>query len=422
MRRRGFAHPTARQMFDGGKLLLRLFEKTREPLDHEPLLDHHGIEIVDRLLGMGRLAFQCLETPLGFRAGHCFSSCMAVRLAVLSYDIMLWARVGLNREKSMFVVAGESLVDLVRKPHDGEGAPEFAACPGGSPYNCARALGLLGIETGFLCPISNDGFGDALLAELAEAGVVPLLERRSTRPTALAVMTPDASGLPRYTFYREGAAERDLDRASLIAALPARVNLFQIGGFLPVVPEDAAIWEDVVDEAARRNALVSMDPNVRPALVSDFSAYTQRLSRFLDRVHVVKMSDEDIAALAPGASVEDYVRSLLARPNCRLVVVTHGEAGAIAYSRSARAEAGIFTPPRFGDTVGAGDCLMAGVLAALSDRGALSPAGLDRLTRAELASVLQFGAVVAGLNCGHNGCHPPRRAEVDAALADADVS
>src|SRR5690606_5147265 len=109
--------------------------------------------------------------------------------------------------------------------------------------------GRLGLDTGFLCPISGDGFGEALLGPLQEAGVRPLLEARSMRPTALAVMTPDARGLPRYTFYREGTAERDLDRAALIAALPERVNLFQMGGFLPIAPEDAAIWLDVADAA-----------------------------------------------------------------------------------------------------------------------------------------------------------------------------
>jgi fructokinase len=31
-----------------------------------------------------------------------------------------------------------------------------------------------------------------------------------------------------------------------------------------------------------------------------------------------------------------------------------------------------------------------------------------------LHEILQFGAVVAGLNCARTGCHPPSRAEVDA--------
>jgi len=405
------------QVLDGGELILGLLEEALEAIDGAALLDHHGIELLDGLLGVRGLAFERLEPGVGLWGGHRLSSCVPGSLAVLSYGTMAFNGVGPREEKRMFVVAGESLIDLVAKRRRSGDGLAFAAHPGGSPYNCARALGHLGIDTGFLCPISRDGFGDVLLAPLQAAGVTPLLSARSARPTTLAVTTPDARGLPHYTFYREGTAERDLDRAALIAALPERVNLFQMGGFLPIAPDDAAIWIDIVDEAVRRNALLSIDPNVRPSLIDDFAGYKERLSRFLDQAHVVKLSDEDVAALDPGISVEAYARHLLARPHCRLVVVTRGEAGSVAFTRSARAESGTYRPARFGDTVGAGDSLMAGVLAALADKDALSPAGLDRLSEANLAAVLEFGAVVAGLNCGHVGCHPTSRAEVEAVLA-----
>jgi fructokinase len=67
--------------------------------------------------------------------------------------------------------------------------------------------------------------------------------------------------------------------------------------------------------------------------------------------------------------------------------------------------------------VGAGDCLMAGILAILAEEGNLRPGRLKALDGEALNRVLRFGAVVAGLNCGHKGCHPPTRAEVDTVLA-----
>ena len=63
-----------------------------------------------------------------------------------------------------------------------------------------------------------------------------------------------------------------------------------------------------------------------------------------------------------------------------------------------------------------GDSLMAGVLTALAERGALQPGTLGQLDTAALEAVLRFGAVVAGINCGRKGCQPPTRAEVDAVL------
>ena len=51
----------------------------------------------------------------------------------------------------------------------------------------------------------------------------------------------------------------------------------------------------------------------------------------------------------------------------------------------------------FGDTVGAGDSLMAGILTTLSERGDLAPGQLKGLGADELQEVLHFGAIVAGL-------------------------
>ena len=59
----------------------------------------------------------------------------------------------------MFVVSGESLIDLVSEPRGADGSIVMQAHQGGSPYNCAIALSKLGNDTGFLCPISKDGFG-----------------------------------------------------------------------------------------------------------------------------------------------------------------------------------------------------------------------------------------------------------------------
>ena len=313
----------------------------------------------------------------------------------------------------MFVVGGESLIDLVAEPIGPDGGVRMRAHAGGSPYNCAIALSKLNNATGFLCPISTDSLGDMLLRPLEQAGVQQLLETRVQAPSTLAVVTFEGINA-RYRFYREADHAFTLD--GLLKALPRRIEVFQIGGFCPVLPEDAAIWLEVAREAERRGALISIDPNVRPFLVDDFATYRERLGQFLDLAHLIKVSDEDLRSLDAGKTIEQHAAELLARPNCGLVVVTLGDKGSRAFTVAGRAEAGIYAPPVFGDTVGAGDSLMAGVLTSLAERGDLTPGGLKRLGSDELAQVLQFGAIVAGLNCAHKGCVPPTRAEVDAVL------
>lgn len=329
----------------------------------------------------------------------------------------------------MFVVGGESLVDLVQEPPGPDGVIRMTAHQGGSPYNCAIALSRLGNETGFLCPISKDGFGSHLLGPLQEAGVTPLLPDRVFAPTTLAVVTLNARMEAQYEFYR--GADHAFTRESLIGALPPQLDLLQFGGFCLNEPKDAAIWMDVVRSALDQGATVTVDPNVRPSLIEDFAVFTRQLDEALDLVHLVKVSIEDLMTLdrqrpvkalpeaEQEAVVDKYVEDFLSRPNCEMVVVTFGEGGSRAFTRAGSAEAGIYSPPVFGDTVGAGDSLMAGILAILHEQGDLLPGRLQTLDAGALEKVLRFGAVVAGLNCAHKGCHPPTRAEVDAVLEAA---
>ncbi len=315
----------------------------------------------------------------------------------------------------MFVVGGESLVDLVSEPRGADGVIHMHAHQGGSPYNCAIALAKLGNSSGYLCPISKDGFGNYLMEPLDAAGVNVLLNERVFAPTTLALVTLNTKGEAQYEFYR--GADRALDETQLIAALPERMELFQIGGFCPIEAEDAEIWMNVANAASRRGAVLSMDPNVRPSLISDFEAYRQRLDRFLDLVDMVKLSEEDLAALDATLGVAQHAEAFLKRPNCALVVVTLGDKGSRAFTPSGEATAEIFSPPVFGDTVGAGDSLMAGIISWLGENGKLSRGALAALDAAELSQMLRFGAVVAGLNCGQKGCNPPTRPEVDAVLS-----
>lgn len=331
----------------------------------------------------------------------------------------------------MFVVGGESLIDLISEPMEADGILRLIARQGGSPYNCAIALAKLGTEAGFLCPISSDGLGTYLLAPLAAAGVKVLIQERVSTYTTLAVVTFDANKSAQYGFYRQ--ADRDVSRSALISALPSQLEMFQIGGFCPIESEDAAIWLDVAREAEARGATLSIDPNVRPSLIADFSGYRERLNAFLDVAHVVKVSIEDLAALEWGRTVrvselvpakveeiiEKYTKDFLARGNCELVLVTQGEEGSRAFTRGAAASAAAYRPRTMGDTVGAGDTFMAAVLTLLSEQGNLAAGKLGQLDMGSLQTLLRFGAIAAGLNCAHVGCRPPTRAEVDAILVPA---
>lgn len=336
----------------------------------------------------------------------------------------------------MFVVGGESLMDVEVVPAGPGHMAHMIAHRGGSPYNCAMALSKLGNPSGFLCPISKDPFGGYLLEALDEAGVTTLLrDQRVEAQTTLAVVTKDAEGKAQYNFHRR--ADKAFTPAGLIAALPDKPALFQVGGFCMIEAKDTAAWLQVAREAARRGAVISTDPNVRPLLIDDYGTYWRQVESVLDIAQLVKFSHEDLMTvekrqatkkLPPAeeeAIITTSVASFFACPNVELVVVTLAERGSRAYTRNgARAEHGIHLVPippgqteKDRDTIGAGDTLMAGILSWLAEQGHLGVGKLGVLDAAALGKMLQFGAVAAGLNCAHLGCHPPTLAEVRAVLS-----
>jgi fructokinase len=146
-------------------------------------------------------------------------------------------------------------------------------------------------------------------------------------------------------------------------------------------------------------------------------AYRKRVLASLELVSLVKLSEEDLHTLDASKSIEQHANDLLERPNIKLVVVTLGAEGSIAFTSNTSVRSNIYPATPGGDNVGAGDTLMAGILTWLQDNGALAAGRLSALTQDQLRQMLWFGAVAAGINCSRIGANPPTRAEVDAVLA-----
>ena len=275
----------------------------------------------------------------------------------------------------MFVVGGESLIDLVSAPVGPDGVIHMTAHQGGSPYNCARALAKLGNDTGFLCPISRDGFGSYLLGPLLEDGVKPLLPERVFEPTTLAVVTLNAKMEAQYEFYR-GAERAYTAREAAQGAAQRISSVLQFGGFVATEAKSAATWVEVAGAALAAGATLTMDPNVRPSLVSDVAAYKRQLDSLIDLAHLVKVSKEDLEWLDPGSSIEEHARSAARAPQLRAgrghpwrrrIAGLHRER--LGHGRYLRRQ------PVFGDTVGAGDTLMAGIITSSAKRAISSLGG-----------------------------------------------
>jgi fructokinase len=301
----------------------------------------------------------------------------------------------------MIAAFGEALVDLIEQL-DGR----FLAALGGSVCNFAQAVGRQGVSVTYLNPLSQDTFGQRFAARLTSSGVILGAERTSTRPTALAVVTLNASGGPSYTFHRDAVADRDVTPEELSEHMPQTLQVLHTGG-LALVPADLTVALHTMRTARERGALISVDANVRPMAVEDSATYFSGVKKALAQAHIIKVSDEDLAYLGlPGASPLEQARSLLAGDLTALVALTHGADDALLITRQHTVREPIPRNVQVVDTVGAGDCFHAGLLAWITRAGLLNAESLPALTEQQLGAALRHAVAAAAVNVSRAGCDP----------------
>ena len=309
-------------------------------------------------------------------------------------------------------LAGEALIDFT-----GSGNMAFQGHCGGSPLNSAVACARLGQPTAYLTQLSTDLFGDQLLQHMHANGIDTRFVQRSDAPSTVAFVERGPS-TNRYAFYSRGSADSGWSPEPL-PALPESCRFLHFGSIsLLQDPAASRISEFVAANAGQR--VVVFDPNVRLSLIADLPAYRQRMQRWLRCTDLLKLSDEDVDALAPGMLHDDAALAWL-QAGPRAVVITSGGDGAVLY-RNGHSTMPVAAPRvEVLDTIGAGDTFTAGLSVALLNQGVREAIELDSLPDSAWHQVLQFAATAAALNCTREGANPPTLAEVRAALSKADA-
>ncbi|QSB13167.1 carbohydrate kinase [Natronosporangium hydrolyticum] len=305
----------------------------------------------------------------------------------------------------MFLVVGESVVDLIGEP----GSWRFEANVGGSPLNVARGLAAAGQPVRLASEVGDDLFGELTREELAVAGVST--EDLAGGPaTNLAFARLDPAGVASYDFRFawEWGARPDL----------TGVSCLHTGSLAALIDPGANTVAGTVAAARQNEVPVCYDPNIRASLIQDPTAARDRVARLVATADIVKVSAEDLTTLYAGTRAES-VAARWAASGPWLLVVTDGEAGAQAWYAGAVIEA---TPPTVPvvDTVGAGDAFTAGLLASLAEAGALrgpKPAA----GRAVVEAALRRATATAAAICARRGAAPPDAAQVAALEAAVTV-
>jgi fructokinase len=278
--------------------------------------------------------------------------------------------------------------------------------PGGAAFNTARTIGRLERPVGYLGRLSGDRFGERLERLLARDGVGLGSIVHTNEPTTLALAEVDGDGVARYRFYERGTAATGMRTEEALAALPERVDILHVGALALTLEPVASALEAVVERLSA-DALVLVDPNIRPWVIDDGNGYRERLERVLGNAHVVKVSEEDAEWLYPGVAPVAAVRSLLDQGPA-LGLLTRGPNGALVITRTA--EVAVPAPrAKVVDTIGAGDAFGGGFLSWWSEH---------ELTRDDLGTIdlaveaTAFACLVAARTCSRPGAEPPYRSEL----------
>ncbi|MDK8504307.1 MULTISPECIES: carbohydrate kinase family protein [Corynebacterium] len=290
-------------------------------------------------------------------------------------------------------VCGEGLVDLV--PVSPGRLNDLTPALGGGPFNVAIAAARLGADVEFQSRISTDGFGQELFRRLEEEGVVTAHVQRGEEPTTLAVTSIADNGTASYNFYVEGTADRFVEPK----LVPADIACF--GTVSLALEPGASRYAQLLKDFAAQGTLVALDPNIRPFYAT--AAHKKFLADLLPHVSVLKLSDEEVDFLG-----EDFTSQV------PIVVTTRGGDGI-----SVRAGDTSLDVPAAAvevtDTIGAGDTIMAALLAQLDERD-LDADKAAALSAEQWRDILHFAATAAGITVSRTGANPPLRKEVESAL------
>jgi len=309
----------------------------------------------------------------------------------------------------MYLICGEALYDVFIDPTASGNSTKLSlsAKAGGSPHNVAIGLARLGCPVAFATEIAPDTLGRALEARLRTEGVDCRFLRTTAKATPLAMVDVDAAGVPRYAFHGLDSVLFHPDPGA-VNSLWQSIRGVHVGSIPIVSRQSSAMLLELIKGVPQR-VITSFDPNVRLAFEPDVERWRTAVEAFREHSNLIKVSEEDLAALF-GSSVDvDRVAVRWLSDRCSLVVVTRGSAGASLFS----SRAGKVDIPAVkvvvADTVGAGDSFQAAMLAWLEEKHAAGPVELANLSNDQLKAMGIFAAHAAAATCRHRGPEFPYR-------------
>ena len=276
-------------------------------------------------------------------------------------------------------------------------------------------LSRLGYRTAFIGKVGEDYFGRMLGKTILETGISDegLVYDRNVN-TTLALVHTLPGGDRDFSFYRKQGADIMLTDKEVNRKLIDECRVFHFGSLSLTNEPAAAATKAAAAYAKNAGKLISFDPNLREPLWESEEQAKEAIWYGIGECDVLKIADNEIKWLTGKEDYDECVQMIKERSNVKLVNVTLGNEGSLAYYRDQKVYGRPFLSDRTIDTTGAGDTFCACVI------GFLLENGLDGLAEADLERMLSFANAAASIITTRKGAirSMPDREEVGVLLAN----
>ena len=287
---------------------------------------------------------------------------------------------------------GELLIDFTENGTSAQGNPLLEANPGGAPCNVLAMLARLGKKVAFIGKVGKDMFGKQLEDAIAEVGIdTSGLLKDDQVPTTLAFVHTLEGGDRDFSFYRKPGADMMLSVEDLKEEMIKDCRIFHFGTLSMTAEGCREAIKKAIEIAREAGAIISFDPNLREPLWDCLENAKEQAAYGISKCDVLKISDNEIQWFTGEEDYEAGVRFLQERYDVKLILVSLGREGSMAYSGNNKAVVPAVLREDTIETTGAGDCFGACMLHQVLQKG------LRIYEKKELEQMLTFANTAASI-------------------------
>lgn len=276
------------------------------------------------------------------------------------------------------LLMGEAMALFVA---DTEGSLEevdkYTRTVSGAEVNVSIGLSRLGFNPMYLTRLGDDELGRYIATYLKKENInTEAIQFDSVNRTGIQLKSKVSFGDAAAPYFRKGSAASKIDEEALDHVSWESIKILHITGVpLALSSTFRSVIYKAIEEAKKRNILITFDPNIRHNLWSSKGEMCATL------LYVASQCDIFLPGLAEAEYLadvkgKDAVFDFFSKMGVSKMIMKLGPKGSYVFDEGIRTVVPGFVVEKVVDTVGAGDGFAAGVLSSILENESLTQAAL----------------------------------------------